>query len=257
MGKGGEWWRGKIERLAYTRLLGVRRSGLWNGRPPVPVDHVIEQALRLTITYDVIEEDPDEEILGCLRPAAREIVLNERHIDRFKRNPGVERFTKGHEAGHADVFAASAIATEQVPIFPATIYHPRQKSAMKGPVSVLGIRLAEKLRGRSREVKFEVMRLVRERERERYIQGQDTPLERRAVDHYAAVLLMPEDVVRATVTGHDLSHWSTIRQFAEYFEVSVQAFRIRLEELGLIYGVDDSNQILLTNPAEEGQLRLL
>lgn len=257
MGSRSEAWVRSIEKRAYSRLVELRRRGLWDGEPPVPVDHVVEQCLGLTISYDLIDEDPEEEILGCLRPDAREIVLNERHAERFRERPGVERFTKGHEAGHADLFALAEIATEQVPIFPGAAYHPRNKSAPKGPVNVLGVRLAEKLRGRSPEVRRQVMQVLQDRDRERYANGMDTPLERRAVDHYAATLLMPEDVVRRYTEGADLSSWDVIRDLASTFEVSTQAFRIRLQELGLIFGVDDHNRIQLTNPAEEGQLRLL
>jgi hypothetical protein len=218
---------------------------------------VIEHCLGLTIAYEVIPEDPEEEILGCLRPEALEIVMNERHAERFREQPGVERFTKSHEAGHADLFALAAIATEQVPIFPQGSYHPRNKSALKGPVNVLGIHLSERLKGKSPEVRRQVMQDLRDRERERYAHGMDTPLERRAVDHYAATLLMPEEVVRRVAKRADLSSWAGIRGLARLFEVSTQAFKIRLQELGLIFGVDDHNQIQLTNPAEEGQFRLL
>jgi hypothetical protein len=223
----------------------------------VPIDHVIEQCLGLSIAYDLIDEDSDEAVLGCLRAETREIVLNERHAERFRLNPGVERFTKGHEAGHADLSALAAIATEQVLIFPEGSYHPRKQAAPNGPVAILGVRLAERLRGKPPELKLQIMRAIQDREREKYLNGKDTPLERRAVDHYAATLLMPEDLVREVAGGADLSSWTLIRELAASFEVSTQAFQIRLKELGLIFGVDDQNRIQLTNPAEEGQFRLL
>ena len=106
-------WRDWVEDRALGMLRRLRQRGLWDGSPPVPVDHVLEQLLRLRILYEVIDEPPGHQILGCLRPADRLVILNERHLELFQQVPGLEAYTKGHEAGHADCYALAAMATEQ------------------------------------------------------------------------------------------------------------------------------------------------
>ena len=57
----------------------------------------------LDFDWDEIEEGPGEQILGGLHVASRKIYLNSKHIGLFERNPGLERSTIGHEAGHWDI----------------------------------------------------------------------------------------------------------------------------------------------------------
>jgi hypothetical protein len=67
---------------------------------PVPVEKIVEQVLGLDIEWDVIEEQPGEQILAGQVAAERKIVLNEKHLALFQAKPGLERSTIGHEAGH-------------------------------------------------------------------------------------------------------------------------------------------------------------
>jgi Zn-dependent peptidase ImmA (M78 family) len=76
-------------------------------------------------------------------------------------------------------------------------------------------------------------------------EGQDTPLVRRAVDHYAATLLMPEDLLKEALQGSDASLESTVRHLARRFRVSNSAMRIRLQEIGAARGASDSASIAL------------
>src|SRR4051812_21171033 len=105
-------WRMRIEERTSKRLRELQQRRLWNGVPPVPVDHVAEHLLNLEYSWEEIEEEEGEEVLGCLRPSTREIVLNERHRERFD-VIGCLRFTIGHECGHADLYALADHATEQ------------------------------------------------------------------------------------------------------------------------------------------------
>jgi hypothetical protein len=70
---------------------------------PVPVDEIVEQVLGLDFDWDVIQEQPGEQILGGLDAENRKILLNEAHTDLFDEKPGLLRSTIGHEAGHRDV----------------------------------------------------------------------------------------------------------------------------------------------------------
>jgi hypothetical protein len=245
------WWLDQIEQPAYHRLRQLRAEGLWDGNPPVPIDHVAEHLLNLTIVYDEIPEVDGEEILGCLRPDRREIVLNARHIDRFRSVRGTARATIGHECGHADLFALAAQATEQTQLDQVlrAAYNPRKKSTAKGVIEILGFRLAERYRNASSQVRTEALRRLRDVEREQFAKGADTPLERRSVDHYAATLLMPADLVKVIVREIPPSDRVSIRRIAQRFDVSFTAMEIRLRELGIIHGIGDGGEVLAMDPA--------
>lgn len=236
-----------VESKAYLRLRQLQDRGLWNGVPPVPIDHVLEHLLGLSISWEVVEEGPGEEILACLRPQTREVVLNESYVDLFSQKPGLERFSKGHEAGHADVFALST-EQDQLGLLAPSCYAPRKRSASRGEVAVV----AERLKSLQPEIRTEVMRELLNQERARRAAGEDSPLERRSVDHYAAVLLMPEDLMREAIREKDPSQWSELYRLSEEFEVTISALVVRMKEMGLIFDVVDK-EILLRNPAEKGQ----
>ncbi len=240
-------WLDSIEHKAYRRLRQLRERGLWDGVPPVPIDHVLEHLLDLSISWEDVNEDPGEEILACLRPERREVVMNERYRERFERITGLEEFSKAHEAGHADVFALCA-DSEQIHLLPKSLYHPKHRSAAHGEVSVLTARL----KALSPEMRSEVLRELKNQEHALKARGEDSPLERRAVEHYAAVLLMPEDVIRTYAKGVDLSEWSGVVVLATKFQVSRTAMRIRLEELRLIH----ARGIQSRNPTTVGQEEL-
>ena len=70
---------------------------------PIPIDKIVEHILGLDFDWDEIEEGPGEQILGGLHVANRKIYLNSKHIALFEANPGLERSTIGHEAGHWDI----------------------------------------------------------------------------------------------------------------------------------------------------------
>lgn len=268
---GQRWWYGKIEDRAYARLAQLRRDRvgglrpLWNGEPPVPVEHIAEHLLGLSICYEPVEELEGEEILGCLRLETREIVLNEHHSDRFRSVPGAERHTIGHECGHADVFGE--IANADMPALPglpaATL--TRKRSGLRGDVRVLKIQMNQAMRARlancTPDVRVEVLRRwelrEREEERSRVAAGADSSIVKRAVDHYAATLLMPRDLVGREAKDLDLSLWSSVDLLARRFVVSKQAMVIQLESLGLIFGVAEDRRILMRDPAEGSQISLL
>ena len=67
---------------------------------PVPIEEIVEQVLGLDFDWDVIQEQPGEQILGGLDVANRKILLNEAHSELFESKPGLLRSTIGHEAGH-------------------------------------------------------------------------------------------------------------------------------------------------------------
>lgn len=232
-------WMKSVERKAYARLRRLRAKGLWDGTGRVPVDHVLEHLLGLRISWETVEEPPDSQVFACIRPETREVVLNEEHVELLREKRGFLRFCKGHEAGHADVFALLD-ESEQLKAVADSQYHPMRCRATKGEVSVIQSRL----RDLPRELRTEVMREIKERERRRRSQGEDSDLERRSVDHYAAVLLMPADLVRSEMEGRDPSSWPELYDAAQVLGVSISAFTIRLRELGMIADIVDGEIVL-------------
>lgn len=236
----------RVERKAYTRLRRLRAMDLWDGTGRVPVDHVLEHLLGLTISWETVEEPPDSQVLACLRPESREIVLNEKHVELLREKRGLLRFCKGHEAGHADVFGLLD-ESEQLRVVAESHYHPLRCRATNGEVSVIQSRLREL----PRELRTEVMRELVEQERCRRREGEDSDLERRSVDHYAAVLLMPADLVRNEMEGRDPSSWPELYDAARVLGVSISAFTIRLRELGMIADIVDGE--IIVDEGDAGQ----
>jgi hypothetical protein len=235
----------RIEEKAYERLRRLRELELWDGSAPVPIDHVLEHVLGLMISWEKVEEPPGRQVLACLRPETREVVLNERHVMLFRQKPALLRFSKAHEAGHADVFAMVAEA-DQLKLFGSSRYHRLRCSATKGEAWTIGSRL----RDLEPEHRTEVMREILELERQRRAQGEDSDLERRSVDHYAATLLMPADLVRQEMAGRDIRTWSNLYQVADCLGVSISALAIRLKEVGMIKEIV-AGQIVLKEDGDQ------
>lgn len=244
-------WMKRVEAKAYDRLRRLRSKDLWDGSSQVPIDHVLEHVLELTISWEQVNEPEGRVVLACLRPETREIVLNEEHLELFREKPGLLRFSKGHEAGHADVFAILD-ESEQVKLLGKDHYQPMRCSATKGDVSVIQARL----RNLPPELRTEVMREIKERERRRQREGEDSDLERRSVDHYAATLLMPANLIRSEMEGRDVTSWPELYDVADRLGVSISAFTVRLRELGMISRIEDREIVPADVPNDE-QLHLL
>lgn len=88
--------------------------------PPVPIDRIIEYYLDLSILWDVIVDTDEEKIFGCLEPAEKRIILNERHMAHFEDFIGTEAYTKAHEVGHWDLHVIKEGDAVQLPLFLAT-----------------------------------------------------------------------------------------------------------------------------------------
>lgn len=245
------WWMDRVEEKAYLRLRRLRELELWDGSPPVPIDHVLEHVLDLTISWEDVEEPAGQQVLACLRPETREVVLNERHLPLFREKPGLLRFSKGHEAGHADVFALGGEA-DQLKLLAGGCYNPKRCSATKGTACVITSRLKD-LEPHHR---VEVMREIGEMERDRRAQGEDSDLERRSVDHYAATLLMPADLVLSEMSGRDAALWPDLYEVAGRLEVTITALTIRLKELRVIEDILDG-KIVLPSVVDGDQLELI
>lgn len=160
---------------------------------PVPVELIVEQTFDLSVVYGAIDEDPGVMILGALVPMDKRIVLNDRHADLFDQVIGPERFTLAHELGH---WVYDADSPDQLPL-------------------ALDLTDTESVFCYHRETPG-----IDEQTRIREINA----------NGFASALLMPADLVLNVSIPDSVPDQ---RQLAKQWGVSYQAFRIRLENLGI------------------------
>ncbi|HEX3425065.1 MAG TPA: ImmA/IrrE family metallo-endopeptidase [Acidimicrobiales bacterium] len=174
--------------------LHARRSG-WVRSLPVPIDAIVRQTYGLRVLWDDIPETRGERILGMLEPKAGIIALNRRHEDMLSEVVGPQRFTLAHELAH---WLYDADRDSQL------FDHP-----------VFCRRLADADPRQAREIN---------------------------ANRLAAALLMPSGAVRQALGLYQATPSSRSRRtlepsamnaMARAWGVSRQAFRIRLEGLGL------------------------
>ena len=145
------------------------------------------------------------------------MIMNEKHRTLFDTKPGLERFTKGHEMGHWDLCIDQG-ALEHPTLFMLDDSSPftRRRSPV-GEVTVMQWLL-------SFPEGQEFLRNLKSRA--------DDPNEARAVNRYAAAILMPQNLLRAEVDNIDRTRWSNLYRIAARFEVTMSALKVRLQQLG-------------------------
>jgi len=213
-------WLSKEHIKAEAALL-VENYALFRGtevEPPIPLEHIIEAYLGFTLEYEDLEELIGfSDVLGATWLRQKRIAINERLL---QENVGRMFFTCGHEIGHI-------------------MLHSRYISGNK-----------EKPLKRSVEQEI-VCREVASKKRGEW-----------QADYFAACLLMPEENVRRAYSSifgtspliiynkkscFDRSlplfdpAWDRVNEFAlmvmengNFTNVSKEAMRVRLEELGLL-----------------------
>jgi hypothetical protein len=208
---------------------------------PVPLEKIVEQVLGLDFDWDVIEEQPGEEILGGLDAVNRKILLNEMHADLFKQNPGLLRSTIGHEAGHWDIDIDRARINH--PTLPGMDFAPhiakRHASKSDKLIAVLFNRAMTDQRA------YKLYKKITE--------GQDAPEVRSAVDRYQSALLMPEWLIQDAAQRYDLLTWQGLYRLRDEAQVNITNLTIRLQRLGLIYLRDGEKKIYRSKDEYSGQ----
>lgn len=207
---------------------------------PVPIEKVVERVLGLDFDWDDIEEEPGEQILGGLQVESRKIYLNTKHLALFESNPGLERSTIGHEAGHWDI-----------DIDRARLAHPTLDGIDLGPLVV-------HRHGRRSDVLVKVLDRAMRDERayrlyNRLTASQDAPEVRSAVDRYQSALLMPEWLVRAAADRYDLTRWDNLYALKDEAQVSISNLVVRLQRLRMIYIPEGSKTIYSSKDHFTGQ----
>jgi len=212
-----------IEELAEQRLFQFEQLVGTPLTPPISIERFTEQVLGLDFLWDAIEELPGETILGALKAKDRLIILNERRRPLFDEKPGLVRTTIGHEGGHWDLF-----------IDQATLQHPPLLASDPDDTFVLrssGIGEVEVIKvliffpeGQ------DLLREIRSRS--------DDPHEARAVNRYAAAVLMPRRLLCEHALRIDRTQWPNLYGLADQFNVTISALTVRLQQLGLLYVKD-------------------
>ena len=204
---------------------------------PVPIEEIVEQVLGLDFDWDVIQEQPGEQILGGLDVANRKILLNEVHSDLFNEKPGLLRSTIGHEAGHWELDVDRCKASH--PILPGCDVAPcmvnRHVSKSDRLIEVLFTKAMTDDRA---------YRLYKQ-----LTDGQDAPEVRSAVDRYQSALLMPKWLIQEAGQRYEFTQWRGLYRLAEEALVNITNLTVRLQRLGLIY-LRDGNKTIYRSEAE-------
>ena len=230
-----------IEDVTTSRLRQFEAKVGVTVKLPVPIEKIVEQVLGLDFEWDVIEEQPGEQILGGLVAAERKIILNETHLALFKEKPGLERSTIGHEAGHWDIDIDRARINH--PTFPG---FEVQSQVVKRHTRK-GDRLIEVLFNRAMH-DDRAYRLYK-----KITEGQDTPEVRSAVDRYQSALLMPAWLIHEAEGRFDFTKWRDLYRLAEEAQVNITNLTVRLQRLGLIYLRDGDKKIYRSKDEVTGQ----
>lgn len=211
---------------------------------PVPIEQIVEQVLGLDFDWDVIDEEPGEQILGGLDAVNRKILLNEKHAELFENSPGLLRSTIGHEAGHFDIDIDRSKLLH--PTFPGVDMTPSlaKRHAQRSN------QVVEVLLGRAM-TDDRAFRLYK-----KITQGQDSYEAKSAVDRYQSALLMPAWLICNASQRYDLTKWPDLYQLATEAQVNISNLTVRLQRLGLIYLRDGDKRIYKNRDEFTGQKSL-
>jgi hypothetical protein len=230
-----------IEDVTASRIREYETKAGVPVKLPVPIEKIVEQVLGLDFEWDVIDEQPGEQILGGLVAAERKIILNEKHLALFKEKPGLQRSTIGHEAGHWDV------DIDQARLFHPTFAGFEVKPQIVNRHSSKADRMIEVLFNRAMH-DDRAYRLYK-----KLTEGQDTPEVRSAVDRYQSALLMPGWLMREANQRYDLTDWAELYRLAAEAQVNISNLTVRLQRLGLIYLRDGDKKIHRNRDEATGQ----
>jgi hypothetical protein len=211
---------------------------------PVPLEQIVEQVLGLHFDWDVIEEQPGEQILGGLDAANKKVLLNEKHLQLFEANPGLLRSTIGHEAGHFDMdIDRSRLLHPTLPGFDLTPCIAKRHAAKSNG-------LIDVLLGRAM-TDDHAYRAYR-----KLTAGQDAPEVKSLVDRYQSALLMPKWLMHEAAERRDLTKWPHLYRLAEEAQVSISNLTVRLRRLGTIYLRDGEKTIYRSEDEWSGQTKM-
>ena len=90
----------KLEDMAASLLSRYEsRHGAVVG-PPVPIEHILEDVLDLSVLWEPIPERTGQSVLAALDPDSRMVIFNETRRHLIEETPGLYNTILAHEAGH-------------------------------------------------------------------------------------------------------------------------------------------------------------
>lgn len=77
--------------------------------PPIPVEKIADNLLKLQIDWVSITDVDEAPILALIEPGKMRIQLNENRLDHFAKFSGSEQFTYAHEIGHFELHTIEVV----------------------------------------------------------------------------------------------------------------------------------------------------
>jgi hypothetical protein len=237
------WTNQALEDMTASCICKYERQTRIKVEPPIRLDSIAETVFDLTLLYQAIEEPPGLQILGGLAVAEKIIVINELHLPDFKVKPGRERFTLAHEIGHWDLYEQHK-STQQGDLF--------------GGKRALDTRMVCRSAG-GLELKVVAQAWSDERLHAALKHQQqkcDDPVEGRAVDRYAGMLLMPRSMLLPEYDNVVLDDWRDLGPLADLFGVSLTALSWRLRKMGKLHVTEDGRLLKCSEEEYRGQMSI-
>lgn len=182
---------------------------------PIPVEAIAERVLELDMDWLDLG---DQNVMARLNYTEWKIQPNEGLRELFIRVPGAYYYTLAHEIFHAIEHVEVVSSGQQTLELATEVTLSRHHNSPKAP-------------------------------------SRDDSRRERQAQRFAAYLTMPKLLLLAKVEGLNLCNYAVLRQVANEIGVSLQALKIRLQELGRLYEVD--GQLYPSREAAHGQLPLL
>jgi hypothetical protein len=192
-------------------------------RPPIPVDEILETHLGLSLDFDdLLRVLGAEDVLGALWVSNRAVFIDER-LDphEYPDEEGRYNFTVGHEIGHWEEHRHYFLEDEKQGLL---LPNPNPDPSIVCRTSQSKTRIewqADTFAANLLMPKAMIFQAWKERFGRLEPFWLDVPTRTRK-------LIVPEDIVTRKTFNR------VAEEFAPIFRVSIQAMRIRLEELGLL-----------------------
>lgn len=229
-----------IEKRATEILDQFARDSGSPVEAPVPIERIIDETLDVRVVWDSIPNVGERQAAGAfVQPTATRaahIILNEDLLDtEFMWNPGLERTTLAHEAGHA-VLHQDSSRRHQLTLDMSLVEHAEKASAQR-PTTLDALGAARNMRGPTGDEEW--------REWQAFT--------------FMRFILMPRSVLANHLVGDAILSWKGpggLYDVRNRLGVTISALVVHLDRLGLIH-VDGQRRIHDRRPVGRGQRQFI